>query len=81
MKNVTTPVLIQHNRDEAKGRAPCPSVLLRTLILRHIEKSCGIFETSIEDVKSQGKSSSEIEESMMTYFKFPNATYLTQTLF
>jgi hypothetical protein len=35
----------------------------------------------MEDVKSQGKSASEIEECMMSYFKFPNATYITETLF
>ena len=55
--------------------------LLRTLILRYIEKACHNFDLRLEEVKSQGKSGSEMEDNMMSFFKFPNATYLTHTLF
>lgn len=83
MKNVTTPVLIEHSRQESHAQPQGNQLpkLLRTLILRHIEKACNVFDVSIEEIRSQGKSASEIEEFMMNYFKFPNATYLTHTLF
>jgi hypothetical protein len=35
----------------------------------------------MEEIKSQKKSASELEENMMPFFKFPNATYLTHTVF
>jgi hypothetical protein len=83
MKNVTTPVLIQHSRDQSDLSFEIKDLpsLLRSLILRFIERSCQQFDTKIDEVKSQGKSSSETEEHMMSFFKFPNATYLTHTLF
>ncbi|CDW73494.1 UNKNOWN [Stylonychia lemnae] len=83
MKNVTTPILIQHSREQSNkpfNGEELPK-LIRTLILRYIEKSCQSFDTQLDDIKSQGKSASEIEEHMMSFFKFPNATYLTHTLF
>lgn len=82
MKNVTTPVLIQHSRDGLKDmKGENQPKLLRTLILRHIEKACYNFDIKMEEVKSQGVSGSDIESHMMSFFKFPNATYLTHTLF
>jgi hypothetical protein len=83
MKNVTTPVLIEHSRQPSHNpfKGEQLSSLLRSLILRHIQKSCENFHFSLEELKSQGKSSNEAEEYMMKFFKFPNATYLTHTLF
>jgi len=83
MKNVTTPVLINHSRQESQLKfegAHIPK-LLRTLILRFIERSCSQFSVKLEEVKSQGKGCSDVEDHLMSFFKFPNATYLTQTLF
>lgn len=54
---------------------------MRTLILRYIERACQNFDFKLDELKSQGKSGSEMEEEMMKFFKFPNATYLTHTLF
>ena len=54
---------------------------MRTLILRHIENACHNFEVKLEEVKSQGKSGNDEDDNMMSFFKFPNATYLTHTLF
>jgi hypothetical protein len=54
---------------------------LRVLILRHIEKACQNFSVALEEIKAQGKSSNEADEHMMKFFKYPNATYLTHTLF
>ena len=83
MKNVTTPVLIQHSKEASKNPYTGSQMpqLLRALILRHIEKACLNFSVALDEVKGQGKSSSEAEEHMMKFFKFPNATYLTHTLF
>lgn len=83
MKNVTTPVLIQHSREASQNPYSGSQLpqLLRTLILRHIEKACTVFNVAIDEVKVQGKSSNEAGEHMMKFFKYPNATYLTHTLF
>jgi hypothetical protein len=82
MKNVTTPILIQQSIEDSKSNSiQQQPQILRALILRHVESACRKFDVSIEDVRSQGKSVSEIEECMMSYFKFPNATYITETLF
>lgn len=35
----------------------------------------------MEEIQSQKKSASELESSMMGFFKFPNATYLTHVVF
>lgn len=53
----------------------------RVLILQHIYKACQNFDLKIEEVTSQKKSANELEENMMSFFKFPNATYLTHTVF
>lgn len=83
MKNVTTPVLIEHSRavTELPYSGPQLPKLLKVLILRFIEKQCHNFDQKLDELKSQGKSASEVEDQMMTFFKFPNATYLTHTLF
>lgn len=46
-----------------------------------IFKACQNFDLKLEEVSSQKKSAAEVEEHMMTFFKYPNATYLTHTLF
>lgn len=87
MKNVTTPVLIQHSRDASASETASLSSeanlpkLTSALILRYIEKASHQFETKLEEVRSQGKGASDADEHMMSFFKFPNATYLTNTLF
>lgn len=35
----------------------------------------------MDEVQSQKKSASELESNMMSFFKFPNATYLTHVVF
>jgi hypothetical protein len=83
MKNVTTPVLIEHNRETSRVQNPSENLphYQQVLIMRFIDKACHNFRSSLDDLKSQGKSASEAEEFMMSYFKYPNATYLTHTLF
>lgn len=83
MKNVTTPTLIADRQKPThqayKGEQL--SSLLRMLLLRHIEKACENFDTSLDELMSQSNSASDAEEHMMKFFKYPNATYLTHTLF
>lgn len=35
----------------------------------------------MDEIQSQKKSASELESNMMSFFKFPNATYLTHVVF
>lgn len=83
MKNVTTPVLIQHSKDSTHNAYTGDHLpqLLKTVILRHIESACTQFSVSMDEIKAQGMSANEMEEHMMRFFKYPNATYLTHTLF
>lgn len=81
MKNVTTPVLIGQSRAQSRPLAEDLVGLQRVLILKQIYKACQTFDLKLEEVKSQKRSASEVEESMMAFFKFPNATYLTHTVF
>lgn len=54
MKNVTTPVLIDHSRQPSHNPFKGDQLpqLLRTLILRHIQKSCENFNASLEELKA-----------------------------
>ena len=81
MKNVTTPVLI--GQRQASSR-PLPEELVRyqrVLVLKQIYKACQTFDLKLEEIRSQKKAASEVEASMMSFFKFPGATYLTHTVF
>ncbi len=85
MKNVTTPVLINHSKNESLS-AVVPNDMQfnkyqKALILEYIYKACQNFETKIDEILSQKKSASELESNMMSFFKFPNATYLTHVVF
>lgn len=83
MKNVTTPVLINHSRSVVSTQSKSEEVIKyqRVLILSQIYKACATFDMKMEEVTSQKKSASELEDHMMTFFKFPSATYLTHTVF
>lgn len=50
-------------------------------MLKQIYKACQTFDLKLEEVRSQKKAASEVEASMMSFFKFPGATYLTHTVF
>ena len=84
MKNVTTPVLINKSRADSKplvSKSDDLAKFQRVLILRQIYKACQNFDLKLEEIASQKKSASDLELDMMTFFKFPNATYLTHTVF
>ncbi|CDW82480.1 hect e3 ubiquitin [Stylonychia lemnae] len=78
MQNVTTPLLIQENRDRSKEFQKIALLprIQRTLILSHIERACQDFQVALENSNTAGS-----EERLLTYFKFPKVTYLTSTLF
>lgn len=52
--NVTTPVLIEHSREESKSTFSGEQVpqLVRALILRDIEKACQSFDISLDEIKA-----------------------------
>jgi hypothetical protein len=54
MKNVTTPVLIGHSREESKVPLAGEHLqqFMRALILRHIDKACQGFFSAIDEVKA-----------------------------
>jgi hypothetical protein len=85
MKNVTTPVLISHSQiqDKSSNLKQGEEVVKyqRVIILMQIFKACTNFDLKLEEVASQKKSAAELEDHMMTFFKFPTATYLTHTVF
>lgn len=81
MKNVTTPVLIEERQAKSRPLAGELVRYQRVLVLKQIYQACQHFDLKLEEIRSQKKAASEVEASMMSFFKFPGATYLTHTVF
>jgi len=83
MHSVTTPELVKEHREEKKSQTPKDSLAKsqRLLILNILEHGCHVLENERDDMVSQRKSTKDSDSLMMRFFKFPNATYLTKSLF
>ena len=83
MQNVTTPVLISDSREKSKStlKIQLYPKILRTLILSNADKSSSALESQFEEIVSTGKTGGDFEDQLMSFFKYPNATYLSSVLF
>ena len=81
MLDIDTASLIKKSKEEKLPQVQGQRELTRTLILGHIQKASTTFEAKYEELRSQGKNGSDTNDLLMSFFKFPNSTYLSSSLF